>query len=332
MPYVEPPNGYTSAAKAYAKRQYQGLAQDINNAQAGRVVSRMPPQPTKGVYYFTNAIPGDPIITKAGTYAFNGSTWIGNMDEQTWPSARISNLTFDKIDSGTNTDAEIVLSTASAKIRSNNYVAGSSGFVIKGDGSAEFQNVTVRGTLNANDLYAGTIAEARFGTDSISAVPIKPGVLHYQAGLVSDLSLPNNSSASIVSGSYASGAVNVPANNERSGVAIILSISNFTVAGTADACNLAGGGHIIGQIARGSTTGLINGSQAFLQLAPYYNSGSPAFTVNQSTGTATGFWYESVGAIGKAALNYYLRAHQYIHSSGNVNCRVGWLLMEFSKS
>lgn len=47
-------------------------------------------------------------------------------------------------------------------LESDNYVAGSAGWKIERDtGNAEFQNATIRGTLNANDISAGTISVTR---------------------------------------------------------------------------------------------------------------------------------------------------------------------------
>ena len=47
-------------------------------------------------------------------------------------------------------------------LESDNYVSGSSGWRIERDtGNAEFQNATIRGTLNASDISAGTISVAR---------------------------------------------------------------------------------------------------------------------------------------------------------------------------
>lgn len=49
-----------------------------------------------------------------------------------------------------------------ADIESDNYVAGTSGWKIERDtGNAEFQNATIRGTLNASDITAGTISADR---------------------------------------------------------------------------------------------------------------------------------------------------------------------------
>lgn len=63
-------------------------------------------------------------------------------------NADIVSLTFDKITAATNT-ASLVVGGAGT-VGSANYSAGTAGWQIEGDGSAEFNDVTVRGTLGAN--------------------------------------------------------------------------------------------------------------------------------------------------------------------------------------
>jgi len=65
--------------------------------------------------------------------------------DATITSAKISDLTFDKITAGTNT-ASLTIGSG-GYIQSENYVPGSSGFRITGLGNAEFNDVTVRGSL-----------------------------------------------------------------------------------------------------------------------------------------------------------------------------------------
>ncbi len=79
-------------------------------------------------------------------------------------SAKIASLAADKITAGTITSQTITLgNNSSSIIKSSNYSAGSAGWQIRGDGEAEFQNVTVRGTLNAGDISSGSLALIRLG-------------------------------------------------------------------------------------------------------------------------------------------------------------------------
>lgn len=66
---------------------------------------------------------------------------------------------------------EIVLAGGTkGVIRSQNYVPSTSGWAIYGDGSAELQNVIVRGTLNADDITAGTLSVDRIAANSLGTV------------------------------------------------------------------------------------------------------------------------------------------------------------------
>lgn len=61
--------------------------------------------------------------------------------------AKIANLTAGKITSGTMETAELQMSGSGAIIRSSNFVTGDSGFRIRGNGDAEFNDVNIRGTM-----------------------------------------------------------------------------------------------------------------------------------------------------------------------------------------
>lgn len=84
-------------------------------------------------------------------------------------SAKIASLAADKITAGTITSQTITLgNNSSSIIKSSNYSAGSAGWQIRGDGEAEFQNVTVRGTINASDITTGSLSVARITSGDIS--------------------------------------------------------------------------------------------------------------------------------------------------------------------
>lgn len=53
-------------------------------------------------------------------------------------------------------------------LQSPNFVTGVSGWKIAGDGSAEFQSVIVRGTINADDITVGTLSVDRIAAGSIT--------------------------------------------------------------------------------------------------------------------------------------------------------------------
>ena len=63
-------------------------------------------------------------------------------------------------------------------IQSDNYVAGTSGWQInRVTGSCEFQDATIRGTLNADDIVAGTLAISYItgGTYNSTAITFASG-------------------------------------------------------------------------------------------------------------------------------------------------------------
>jgi phage minor structural protein len=66
-------------------------------------------------------------------------------------------VTCDRLKTSTLNAKTITLGTTGGNgaIQSVNFVAGTSGFQILGDGNAEFNNVTVRGTLGATNIVAG---------------------------------------------------------------------------------------------------------------------------------------------------------------------------------
>jgi len=120
-----------------------------------------------GVLYATGA-----VISGALT-AGPGSSIDGvYIEDATITSAKISDLTFDKITAGTNT-ASLTIGSG-GYIQSENYSAGSAGFKISGSGDAEFNDVTVRGALitgsgsqvNADYITTGTITGRTIQTSS----------------------------------------------------------------------------------------------------------------------------------------------------------------------
>ena len=68
-------------------------------------------------------------------------------------SAEITELTATKIKAGTITSSIIALDGANSIIKSANYAAGSSGWAIKGDGTAEFGSASIRGGLKAESVF-----------------------------------------------------------------------------------------------------------------------------------------------------------------------------------
>ena len=93
-------------------------------------------------------------------------------------SAKVNDLSADKLTSGSIIGGEIIVgssSNTSGFIKSQNYSSGSAGWQISPDGSAEFQNATIRGSLNAGDITAGTININRLPTITTSQINFDAG-------------------------------------------------------------------------------------------------------------------------------------------------------------
>ena len=68
-------------------------------------------------------------------------------------SVEITELTASKIKAGTITSSVIALDGVSSVIKSSGYSAGSTGWAIKGDGTAEFGSASIRGGLKAESVF-----------------------------------------------------------------------------------------------------------------------------------------------------------------------------------
>lgn len=110
------------------------------------------------------------VTVRGAVIAGAGSSidW-GYIDNVSIGSADITDLSFDKITAATNT-ASLVVGGAGV-IKSANYVAGSTGWQIEGDGDAEFNNVTVRGTIHASagSVTGNLTVAGAFGLPNLSA-------------------------------------------------------------------------------------------------------------------------------------------------------------------
>jgi hypothetical protein len=227
MAFIQPPASYNAQSKLYMRQLYNAIQQEIKTATSLPIVDKMPINPKQGAYYFQNAIAGDPVITKQGTYVYNGSQWIGNMDEQQWGNSRIASVAVDKLAAGTIGAIEIILAnSANSIIKSENYSPGVAGWAIKGNGIAEFQNVTVRGTLNASDLIYGTIAAGRYGTNTIGSGPVVGGALHNRYALSSQSSsIPYKLSTTLdLANCYVSSPITLGPNADRTGCVIFVNV------------------------------------------------------------------------------------------------------------
>ena len=134
---------------------------------------------TGRVYYQTLQASPTPTISNAGVGFNFASGVLSSLPTgwaQTQPSVAITNTTLQEwsapftatLSGGSTTIAFGTVTGAiqvTTNIQSDNYVADSAGWSIQRDtGNAEFQNATIRGTLDATDITAGTLNIARIPT------------------------------------------------------------------------------------------------------------------------------------------------------------------------
>lgn len=131
--------------------------------------------PSDGQAALANLIAEANITDATITTAKIGDAAITNakIADATITTAKISDLSADKITSGTITGGEITVggvSNTNGFIKSYNFSTGSAGWAINADGTAEFQNATIRGTLDAGDITSGTLSVNRLDLTQILTV------------------------------------------------------------------------------------------------------------------------------------------------------------------
>jgi hypothetical protein len=130
-----------------------------------------------GKVYYQTLQSSAPSTPSASSYSVSTASFTGLTSgwSLTQPSVDVTDTSVREWSSdftvtidGTTSAQTIVFTSPSGAIQvttdleSDNYVAGTSGWHIERDtGNAEFQNATIRGTLNASDITAGTISASR---------------------------------------------------------------------------------------------------------------------------------------------------------------------------
>lgn len=145
------------------------------NAAEGTKLSGIQSGATVGATLGTNLYhSGTPVATTdllASWNKISSSNAATFFDANGLPGTYIQNLTADKILAGK--------LAVSQWISSNNYVAGSTGWAINANGSAEFRNVTVRGDVEASGLKAGVamVGTANIQNLSVSGIKMSSAVV-----------------------------------------------------------------------------------------------------------------------------------------------------------
>lgn len=148
-------------------------------------------------------------------------------------------------------------------LRSENYIPGVAGWNFDLDGNAELNNVTVRGTIEANGVFAGSLDAATVNAINLTASQITSGTLaavripnlsadKITSGTFSPVRIPNLSTDKITSGTFDPVRIpNLSANKITTGT---LNANNVTISGTLSAVTLSGvGGSFSGSLTAGVT-------------------------------------------------------------------------------
>ena len=93
------------------------------------------------------------------------------------------------------------------KIRSSNYSTGSAGWIINSDGSAEFQNATIRGSLNASDMTTGTLNASNVAITNLNADNITTGTLDFDKLSINSANIISTLSTDAILSTISNGAI-----------------------------------------------------------------------------------------------------------------------------
>jgi hypothetical protein len=157
----------------------------------------------------------------------SGITYIKNavIRDATITSGKILSLEAGKITAGTIGAETITLNGSSSILRSSNYVAGSAGWQIRGDGVAEFASAAIRGTLTADRISGGTLNFSNFTASNISASSIMTGTLDASSVTVRNLNADTISANAITTAKINGSAVTTDK--------ILAGAVSFSIAGSA---------------------------------------------------------------------------------------------------
>ena len=225
--------------------------------------------------------------------------------------AKIDTLTASKITAGTISGKEIIVDTDTAtdpsnpvlgKIRSSNYSTGSAGWIINSDGSAEFQNATIRGSLNASDMTTGTLNASNVAITNLNADNITTGTLDFDKLSITSANIISTLSTNAILSTISNGAIdqaklgNISANKITTGTldANNVTIDNLTI-GTGQVTGSFSGNVISGGTINGTTVNAGTITTGTLNLSNLTVSGSMSadrisggsINANIITGTAS---------------------------------------------
>lgn len=161
-----------------------------------------------------------PFVVDAGTTYINTAV----IKDASITSAKIGTISADKITSGTISAQTVTISGSTGILKSSNYVAGTSGWQIKGDGTGEFLGVTVK-NINASNITSGTINASVINVTNLNASNLTSGTINGSVINVSNLNAGNITAGSLSVDRIVAGSI-TSAKNENN------SSSRFTADGT----------------------------------------------------------------------------------------------------
>ena len=213
---------------------------------------------------------------------------------------KVADVSAGKVTAGTISGQTIILDASGdtgndSIIKSSNYVSGSTGWAITSDGTAEFRNATIRGSLNASDITAGTLSSDRLDTDFIAvggaASDVNEGSTTIDGGNITTNSITTNQlnftpfqdGDDLTSGSL--GGITIDSDNIRT--------TNYS---SSQGFRIESGGDAIFNdvTARGLISGTVDqnlsaGSSAYIQSS----SGANRLRFGAGSGAAVDFIYNS---------------------------------------
>jgi len=233
--------------------------------------------PSDGQAANANLIAEANIADATITTAKIGEAQITNalIAEATITDAKINDLSANKITSGTITGGEITVggvSNTEGFIQSYNFSTGSAGWQIAADGTAEFQDAIIRGTLNASDITTGTLDASTITVTNLDADNITAGTLNVDR-LPTITTSQINFDAGDIGGAEA-GTILATINASNEGITIDAEKLNLT------------GVFEVGDAIDGGTLGGMQISSNYMRSSSYGNSGGNSGFQLNSDGSA----------------------------------------------
>ena len=319
-PQVTPPS-VNPAQQSTILTQLQNAINEQGSVKQAIVGNYLPTgttPPSSGLYFIGDAF---------GYYDSPSSSWRVKVDNR-------GNFNFNNGGSG-NALVQLAFSVVGgltitgATVASGNYATGVSGWSINPDGSAEFNNVTVRGTIYSS---AGRIGGMTLASGSLFAGTA--GTSNYVSIGTAGITLGNAFSVTAAgvltasSGTIGGWTINSTIQSNTGSAYLLLDPSNSRISVIGSSGTAAAMGYLAGLLINGSTWDSTKpysvGEYAFYAGITYKcTTASPAGTLP----TNTTYWAVSTDTWGVANYGFWAKAGQYLTIDGPVQYNNGdWLI------